>query len=205
METLDELEKDLERSLKVDDFEAVASVRRSITQLHPDTPPAAEAHYKLGLDALFRQRSLDAAADHFRASAKLKISQWSLPARMSLGLVLLRQGKPQQAIFELRRVASAEPPTAQSAQAAGMVVVALLEQGKSAEADRARQQHRRILERLCKQDEGVDASMGYFMLGMEKKFDGDRTGAKAALEAALATPHLPEEYRQQVQRAIADL
>ncbi|MEL7372109.1 MAG: hypothetical protein AAFN74_24500, partial [Myxococcota bacterium] len=50
-----------------------------------------------------------------------------------------------------------------------------------------------------------DPAMGYFMLGMEKKFDGDRTGAKAALEAALATPHLPEEYRQQVQRAIADL
>ncbi|MEM7676383.1 MAG: tetratricopeptide repeat protein, partial [Myxococcota bacterium] len=193
METLDELEKDLERALKVDDFETVASVRRSITQLHPDTTQAAEAHYKLGLDALFRQRSLDAAAEHFRASAKLKIPQWGLPARMSLGLVLLRQGKPQQAIFELRRVAGVESPTAQSAQAAGMVVVALLEQGKSTEAERARQQHRRILDRLCKQGDGVDAALGHFMLGIEKKFDGDRAGAKASLLAAQAMGDLPDE------------
>ena len=205
MTTLQALTGDLDRALALNDLDAAASVRRSIAQLFPATPAGAEASYKLGLEALFRQRNLDAAAEHFRAATKAKVQQWGVPARVSLGLVLLRQAKPQQAIFELRRVASMEPPTAQTAQAAGLVVVALLDSGKGAEADRARQQHRRILERLSKQAEGVERAMGRFMLAMEKKFDGDRAGAKEAFEDALTLAELPDEYREQATRALAEL
>ncbi len=205
MATLEALTGDLERALALQDFDTAAAVRRSIAQLFPETPAGAEANYKLGLDALFRHRNLDSAAEHFRAATKAKAPMWGVPARVSLGLVLLRQSKPQQAIFELRRVASVEPPIALSAQAAGMVVVALLEQGKGPEADRARQQHRRILERLTKQEPGVERAVGQFMLGIEKKFDGDRAGAKAALQAALELEHLPDEYRTQAEKALAEL
>ncbi len=205
MATLDALNGDLERALQVSDYDSVASVRRTIAQLYPETPAGAEASYKLGLDALFRHRNLDAAAEHFRATTRAKVPEWGVPARVSLGLVLLRQGKPQQAVFELRRVASIEPPTPQTAQAAGLVVVALLDNGKASEAERARHQHRRILERLCKQGDGVDAALGRFMMAMEKKFDGDRAGAKAAFQDALSGGSLPPEYREQAERALADL
>ena len=205
MATLQALTTDLEGALERKDLEAVASVRRSIAQMFPDSAAGAEANYKLGLDALFRQRNMDAAADHFRAATKAKVAEWGVPARVSLGMVLLRQAKPQQAIFELRRVAAVEPPTAQSALAASLVVVALTEQGKAAEASRARQQHQRILERLQKQPPGADRAIGAFMLGMEKKFEGDRPGALQALKAALAQPELPDEYRGQAERALSDL
>ena len=205
MTTLDALTRDLERALAVGDLDTATSVRRTITQLFVETEAGAQASYQLGLEALFRQRNLDAAAEHFRAATKAKVLQWSVPARVSLGMVLLRQGKPQQAVFELRRVASLEPPTAQTAQAAGLVVVALTESGKATEADRARQQHRRLLDRLSRQGSGVDGAVGRFMLAMEKKLDGDRSGAKAALEDALSQAELPDEYREQAQRALADL
>lgn len=205
MTSLEALTGDLERALELNDLDAAASVRRSIAQLFPDSAAGAEASFKLGLDALYRQGNLDAAADHLRAATKAKVPKWGVPARISLGLVLLRQAKPQQAIFELRRVATSEPPTALSAQAAGLVVVALNQQGKTSEADRARQQHWRILERLAKQGSGVDQALGRFMLGIEKKFDGDRAGAKTNLEAALAQPDLPSDYVAQAERALRDL
>lgn len=205
MASLDALRGDLDRALELKDYDAAASVRRAIAQLFPDSSAGAEAEYKLGLDALFRQQKLDAAADHFRAATKAKVPAWGLPARLSLGLVLLRQDKPQQALFELRRVASAEPPTVLSAQAAGLVVIALTEQSKPTDADRARQQHRRILDRLTKHATGVDQALAWFMLGMEKKFDGDRPGAREAFDSALAQGHLPNEYVAQARRAITDL
>ena len=205
MATLHALSQDLDRALKLSDLEAVASVRRTIAQRFPESPQAAEAHFKLGLDSLFRQHDLDSAAEHLRSAIRTKVPGWAVPARVSLGLVLLKQAKPQQAIFELRRVASLEPPSAQTAQAAGLVVVALQQQGKAPEAERAKQQHRRILERLSAQAEGVDQAVGEFMLGMEKKFDGDRAGAKAALTLAVGRSDLPGEYRTQAEKALADL
>ena len=43
------------------------------------------------------------------------------------------------------------------------------------------------------------------MLGIEKKFDGDRAGAKAELRGALTQAELPMEYREQAERALQDL
>src|SRR5688500_15411197 len=121
MATLKDLQRDLARALEAGDPDQIASVRRTIASGFPDTPEAAEANYRLGLDQLFRGKNLEEAAKHLREATKAKAPPWSIASRVSLGLVMLRQGKAQQAIFELRRVAGIKPPTIHSAQAAGFV------------------------------------------------------------------------------------
>ena len=108
MASLKDLERDLARALKAGDLDQIASVRRTIASGFADTPAAAEANYRLGLDLLFRTKNVDEAAAHLREAAKTKAAPWSIAARVSLGLVMLRQGKAQQAIFELRRVAGSQ-------------------------------------------------------------------------------------------------
>jgi tetratricopeptide (TPR) repeat protein len=205
MASLKDLERDLTRALSGGDLEQIASVRRTIAEGFPDTPAAAEAHYRLGLDQLFRTKDMDAAANHLREAAKSKAMPWSVSARVSLGLIMFRQGKPQQAIFELRRVAGMKPPTIHSAQAAGFVVMALRESGNGAEADRARKQQLDLLNGLTKSKDAETAALAFQMLGMEHKFVGERAKAKEFLTKALASPALPPDERKSAETAMEDL
>jgi Flp pilus assembly protein TadD len=138
-----------------------------------------------------------------RAAAKGK-GQWATLARSALGMVLLRQGKHQQAVFELRKVASVTPPTVLSAHGWGLVVYALRESKNMKEAERARGEHKKVLIKLTQSKSPEDAAIGNFMLGMEYKFDGDRTLAKQHFTTALAGP-LPGPERLQCEAALKEV
>lgn len=204
MAKLSDLLRDLDRALAADDQDTAASVRRTIAEGHPGTPEAAEAHFKLGLFQLFKRQDLDAAATHLREAAKAKHAVWSPQARISLGLILHRQGKFQQAVFELRRVSGMTPPSLITAQAAGLVVLSLRSDGKAQEAERARGQQLDMLDKLTRSLAGEEQAMARFMLGMEHKHDGRRDKAKPLLQAAL-TGGLPAAEAAVAKRALADL
>jgi tetratricopeptide (TPR) repeat protein len=205
MASLKDLERDLKRALEAGDLDRVASVRRTIASGFADTPAGAEASYKLGLDQLFRAKNVGEAEKLLRDAAKSKAAPWSAAARVSLGILMLRQGKAQQAIFELRRVAGIKPPTIHSAQAAGFVVLALKESGNATEAERARKTQLEILGALIKSGEAETAALAHQMLGMEHKFAGERAKAKEHLSKALASAALPPDERRSAEAAMEDL
>ncbi len=205
MAQLKDLMRDLGRALQADDHSTAASVRETISAGHPGTPQAAEAGFKLGLYRLFKERNLDQAALSFRAAAKAKHPVWSPQARMALGQILGRQGKVQQAVFELRRVAGMTPPTVITAQAAGLVVLVLREAGNGAEADRARGPQLDILGRLCKNSQGQDLALAQHMLALEHKYDGRRDLAKPLLQQALTSGDLPPAQVAQVEQVLKEL
>jgi tetratricopeptide (TPR) repeat protein len=204
MAALKDLLRDLARALESKDLDQVAAVRRTIAAGFPETPEGAEARYKLGLDALFRSKKLDDAADHLREAAKAKAPPWSTAARVSLGIVLLSQGKPQQALFELRRVAGQKPPSIHSAQASGLAVMALRTMGNAAEAERARKAQLDLLKGLTQSADAETKALAHFMLGMEHKFDGDRRPAKDHLEKAIQLG-LPPHEKASADQALQDL
>lgn len=201
---LDALKKDLDRAIKGGDPEKIAAALSAIAKSHPDTPEGGDASYRLGLDALFRGKNMDQAAEHFRAAAKTK-GPHALTARSSLGMVLIRQGKQQQGIFELRKVAGVTPPTIISVSAWGLLVVALTEQRKTQEAQRAHTEHKRALEKLTQSKSAEEAALAQYMLGMEHKIDGERAIAKRHIEAAIASKALPANELALAKAALAEL
>lgn len=205
MTSLAELNRDLERALQGGDLDQVASVRRAISAQFPDAEEGAEASYKLGLDALFRGRDLEAAAEHLRGAAKAKSARWSHPARLSLGLVLLRQKKPQQAVFELRRVAGLRPPTLLAAQAAGFLEIALREGKQAKEAEKARAQLFELLGAVAGGSDAEEAAHAHLLLGLEHKFDGRRQEAKRHLAQAAESALLPAEERARAAAALKEV
>jgi tetratricopeptide (TPR) repeat protein len=204
MATLLELERDLERALKLGDLDQIASVRRTIAGAHTDTPAGGEASYKLGLDALFRRKNLDEAAEHFRGALKSK-SPWSAAARTSLAIVQLKQGKVQQAMLELRKVASASPPTIAGAYAQGLLVIALREAKLAKEAERAHDNHKKMLARVAETASGEDKALAHLLLALEHKFDGERDPAKKNLQAALSSKALSPDDQARAQAALAEV
>jgi predicted Zn-dependent protease len=201
---LKSLKADLDRELKKGDWDKVAAARAAIVAAYPETEEGAEASYKLALDAIYRKKNLEEAANHLRNAVKVK-SPWSGIARSTLGIVLLRQGKAQQAAFELRRVAGQNPPTIFSASAQGLLVIALRETNQPKEAERARAQHKQILAKLTQSATPEDAAMANFLLGMEYKFDGERDIAKRHLAAAIESKKLPNDERAIAERALSEL
>lgn len=205
MAALKDLLRDLKRAIAEGKEDNVNAVRWAIAEHHPETPEGAEARYKLGLAALFRDQDLDTAAILFRDTAKAKQRKWSHCARTSLGLVLLKQGKEQQAIFELRRAASPRPPNLMVAQAAGLLVLALSELGNTKEAARARQQLIEILGLLLKHEDERVVAMASYMRGMEHKFDGEREPAKAMITKAVESGKLPPDELAAAQAVLEGL
>ncbi len=205
MVKLSDLMRDLDRALSAGDLERAASVRRTIAEAEPDSPEGAEANYKLGLNALFRERDLAEAAKFLRAAGKAKDPVWSAPARVSLGLVLFSQKKHQQAAFELRRVAGKKSQDLVAAQAWGLIVMVHRDEKKGAEAERARGEQLKLLTKLTKSKDPVTASVSLYTLGMELKHDGERGPAKERLQAALASGHLPESESASAKTALQDL
>lgn len=206
MAELKDLLRDLTRALEANDHAASAAVRRTIVENHGGQPEAAEAGFKLGLHLLFKERDIDGAVSVLRGAAKAKHPVWSPQARISLGQLLMRQGKHQQAVFELRRVAGSTQATLVSAQAAGLVVIALREAQQGPQAERARAQYLDILERLTDgEGSDVERALAQHMLGLEHKHDGRRDLARPLLAAALESGALPKDEHAQAERAIAEL
>ncbi|MEQ8272484.1 MAG: hypothetical protein RMA76_03240 [Deltaproteobacteria bacterium] len=202
MASLQELLRDLDRALKAN--QDPIPTRLAIAEAFPETPEGARARYELGLTALYLQQ-LDRAEVHLRAAAKAKQKTWSHLARTSLGLVLLTQGKHQQAVFELRRAASAQPPNLMVAQAAGLLHGAFVQIGNAKEATKARAQHLAILDGLTKHEDAATAALAKYLRGMEHKFDGERAPAKTLLAAALEGDRLPPDERSSAERALSAL
>ncbi|MBK8014958.1 MAG: hypothetical protein IPK13_26875 [Deltaproteobacteria bacterium] len=206
MADLKGLLSDLEHALDGNDLGLIASVRRTIADGHPETDAGAEAAYRLGLDALFLSRDLKAAEDYFRRAAKAKSPAWSPCARMSLGSVLMHAGKIQQAIFELRRIASASPPTILAIQAKGLLALAFHKNRQPKESEQARNECKAALRTMCDGSPLTpDGALAAWMLGMELKFDGDRSGARAALKRALDAELLPADAKASAERALKSL
>jgi tetratricopeptide (TPR) repeat protein len=201
---LDALKKDLDRAIKAGDPDKIAAAWQALANSYPDTPDGGDASYRLGLDALFRGKSLDKAAELFRVALKSKGTH-ALSARSSLGLVLMRQGKHQQGVFELRKVAGTTPPTIFSISAWGLLVVAFKELGNMKEAERAHVEHKRALEKMTASKVAEDAALAHYMLAMEYKIDGERAIAKRHLEAALATKALPKAELASATAVLAEL
>lgn len=201
---LKDLQRDLEGALERGDRERIAEVRRLIVERFPDSDVAAEARYKLGLDALFFDADLDAAVDHFRAATKSKTGPWGAAARVSLGMALFRQGKGQQAVFELRKAAGVKPPTVAAAHALLLVSGFVRQLGNAAEADRARAEAMKLLDQLAKTAPAEDQALAHFLLGMEHKFEGRRDRARSHLEKALAAK-LDPLFAGKAQAALSEL
>jgi len=202
---LGDLTKDLNRAIEVGDADRINAVRRTIAEGHAGTPEAAEASYRLGMYALFAEHNLDEAVARLKASAKSKNATWTPRARVALGLLLFRQSKTQQAIFELRKVSSAAKPSLASAQAFGYMALIHTESKKGPEAERARDGQREQLAKLVKSSDPEEAGLAHFMLGMEHKFDGMRREATSHLEAAIASGGLGPDETAQAQAALDDL
>lgn len=195
----------LSRALEVGDPDRIRDARKAIVAAHPESEAAGEAQFRLGLDALFLGQDLDAAAEHFRAATKSKASVHAMPARTSLGLVLLRQGKHQQAVFELRRVGAQKPPSLAAAQALSWVALSFRQQKNGAEADRARAEQLKVLESVAAGTDPAAAAIANVLLGAEHKHDGRRDLATKHLKAALAHKTLDPEYTAKAQALLASL
>lgn len=204
VQPLDALKKDLDRAIKGGDPEKIAAAWSAIAKSHPDTPDGGDASYRLGLDSLFRGKNMDQAAEHFRTAAKTK-GPHALSARSSLGMILIRQGKEQQGIFELRKVAGVTPPTILSVSAWGLLVLAFTELRKTQEAARAHTEHKRALEKLIQSKTPEESALAQYMLGMEHKIDGERAIAKRHIEAAIASKALPKAELALATAALAEL
>jgi soluble lytic murein transglycosylase len=122
----------------------------------PQDPPAAAARLSLagarratgdaaGAVAAYRALWLDAPAIPEAASAELALARWRegggpVPAPSGEDLVaraerLLVDARPAEALAELDRTASAGPPAASPPRLAALRALALLNQGRTAEAD----------------------------------------------------------------------
>ena len=148
MATLESLLERLDEADGRHDFDSLRTIRQEIVDQHPDSEAAVEAEYKLGLDFLFRQRDLDAANAYFESAARRKHPFWSAASRTSLGLCLFHQKRTQKALFELRRVGYADPPTVHSVTAMAFIENILESLGKIEDVKRVRKDRISQLEKL---------------------------------------------------------
>lgn len=171
------------------DLDGLRQVRERIVAEFPDSEPAAEAQYKLGLDLLFRGRDTRAAIECFKAAAGRKHPFWSPAARISMALCIYHRGDVQKAMFELRKVAYPEEPSANSVTALTFISTILEEIGsKPDELARARKDRVKQLERLAKAASNRPAERAHYLhqLGLEALRDGDARTAEARFREAAA-------------------
>ena len=189
MATLESLLTELAALDAQQDFDEMKRLREQIVRDHSEADEAVEALYKLGLDALFRQRALPAAIEFFKEAADRKHAFWSAAARTSLGLCFYHQRKFQKAVFELRRVGYTKTPTAHSVSALTFLHSILEEEGKLEEAGRVLKERISQLEGLIevsREESGSAADRGYnlYMLGLSYRDFGEVEKGNEALEEA---------------------
>jgi TPR repeat protein len=202
---LADLERDLAAALRSEDADRIRAARRVIAEQHPDTAAGAECAFRLGIAAVLGEGDADAAIEWLRIAAKAKHPRWTPEARLSLGTLLFRQAKVQQAMFELRKVAGLKPPTLASARALGLIALFSRAASKKDDAERAEREQRAALEALGRDEDPETRGLAAWMLGMELAHAGERIAAKAALERALASGGLGAEETAKVKASLARL
>lgn len=203
-QSLEPLLAELDRALAEDEREVAADLRARIMAASPGSVAGAEAAFKLGLYRLFVLRDPERAVDALRAAVRARQPPWSRPARIALAQLLLRQGKLQQAAFELRKASAEGPEDLVGIQARALLADALARLGQAIEAEAVRAALKTALERLGRVG-GMEAGIALAWLGFEHKHDGARRAAKAAFEAALNEDALPPEERAAIERALLTL
>ena len=203
--SLEQLLIDLKSALNQKDAARINDTRRQLGDEHGQTEAGVEANFRLGVSGLMAGQDVDEAMKRLRMAAKAKHSVWTPQARLSLGLLLKAQGKEQQAIFELRKVAGAKTTSLASAQALGFMVMMLEDAGNSEEASRTRKQHHKLLSEMASSSESEVSSLAHYMLGMDLKYSGSRQDAKKHLELALERGGLAADELGRVQEALAAL
>ena len=189
MAELEALLKQLDEADAAHDADGMRKVREEIVAQHAASEEAAEAMYKIGLDLLFRERTLDGAVERFKEAAARKHPYWSAAARTSLGICLYHQGNTQKALFELRRVGYSEVPTDHSVTALSFIETIFMNDGNMEEVERVRKERVRQLYTLVEAYRGVDPSelgQHLFALGLALKDQGDDAEATRVLDEARA-------------------
>lgn len=187
-----------------------AEIREAMLKADPGAPGAAEAAYRLGLYHLYRGRDLDLAKAAFQTAARAKQPPFSIMARSSLGLLLLRAGETQKALFTLRRAAGSTPPSLQSAEAQGFLIEALIQAGQGRDAERAKRQLEKQLQALAQGQsdaqvrDPAESALAALMLGLHLKREGQRAEAKAWLQKAQEGP-LDASLKARAKAALAEL
>lgn len=197
----DDLVQRLDAALGQQRWAEARSLREELART--EQPGAAHAGYLVGLEILFREKDMPRAAEALRQAVRLKQEPWSAMARVSLGTLLLRMGKAQQGMFELRKAAS--NPTLLGAQAQALLADALSGSRKGEEADKVRTEMQDRLQKLTASQDPAESAYAHLMLGMELKLDGRRADAKRHLEAALAAGALPEAETETAQAALKEV
>jgi tetratricopeptide (TPR) repeat protein len=202
---LEGLIKQLSAALRQKDAAVINEKRAQLGDQHPDSDAGAEANFRLGISGLMAGQDLEEAIKRLRKASKAKHPIWTPQARLSLGLLLKAQGKEQQAIFELRKVAGAKTASLSAAQALGFMVMMQEDSGNKEEASRTRKQHHDLLAKMVQSEDKEVASLAHYMLGMDHKYDGSRADAKMHLEKAIQCGGLQLEERSRVEEALTSL
>lgn len=197
------------------DFDAMRAARLAVVAHSPSSAAAAEALYKVGLDALFRARNLPDSIALFEQAAKSEHSFWSLSARTSLALCYLQQKRGQKALFELRKVAYGKEAGAHAVVALTFMEAIYAQDHKGDDAAKVRKDRQLQLLRLLgpaasgAHEPAVKAltpqERGHYLHQLALTFDApsDRARARAALNEAqaLGPDALGAELWQAVQQA----
>jgi tetratricopeptide (TPR) repeat protein len=202
---LEELCADLAHALREKDAARINEIRSQLGEAHSQSDAGAEANFRLGVSGLMAGQDVDQAIARLRQAAKAKHPTWTPQARLSLGLLLKAQGKEQQALFELRKVAMLKTASLASAQALGFMVIMQEDAGQNEEAKRTRSQHHQLLSKLIEGSESEISSLAHYMLGMDLKYTGARQDAKKHLELALKCGGLAEDESARVQDALSTI
>lgn len=212
MNSLADLKASIDAIEQTGNFEGLRMLREQIVREHPDTDAAVEATYKLGLDALFRKRDLDAAVALFEEAAKARHVYWSNAARTSLGLCFFHQKRGQKALFELRKVAYAKVQGVHSVVAMGFIESIYASEGNADEAQRVRRDKLAQLEQMVQMSrEAADnpGEFGFYLfhlgLGCLDAHDADRARLLLEEAQALGPKALGAELMHSVVQTLAEL
>lgn len=201
---LQELAERVVQALAADDFDAARDARRDIVGGFPDSDEAAEAYYRLGVDALFRARDVVAAMALFEQGAARRHAYWSAAARTSLALCYAQQKRRQKALFELRKVALVKDPSPHSVAALTWMETLCAEDGEAEEAAKARTLRIAQLRLLVEQKNCSPADRGGYLyqLGSALLDAGEKAEGRKTLLAARALG--PQVLGQNVAQGVAE-
>ena len=207
MPALAELVHELDLAIVAKAPDGMRRLRQAIVAEYPDSEFAAEARYRLGLDALFFGREIDRAMELFDEAGKTRHSAWAPAARTSLALCLMHLGREQKAMFELRKVAFVREPTAHSVTALTLMETFCARGKQAEELARVRKERIGQLERLAAAATTPvgDRAQYLVQLGLAYIDTGDKRRGRTTLEQAksLGPLALGAENHAQVLMALA--
>jgi tetratricopeptide (TPR) repeat protein len=179
-------------------------VRERLVSEHPQSDAAAEAHYKVGLDAMFRERDLVTALAQFKLAVARKHAFWSAAARTSLALCHYHQNKTQKALFELRKVALVDAPNVHSVTALSFMETIFANAGNLEEVSRNRQERIKQLEKLLAQPGVSPQDQGHFLVQLAEAHELERNFSEAKGFYQRAQALGPDKLGADRYRAVVD-